>query len=207
MSREKSMRTKFMSLGLLLALLALAAGCSPGNVVVLMPDPDGKVGQVSVSNQGGSQTLTKAGQATFIRDGQTAPAAPVVMKKTEIQERFGEALAARPSPPVSFLLYFHSDSTKLVDASKTLLPKIIAAIKERESVDVSVVGHCDTVGDDDYNLRLSRRRAMAVAKMLTKSGVDPKTLEITSHGKRRPLIPTGDNVREPRNRRVEVTVR
>lgn len=198
---------KFLWLGIILALLGLAAGCSPGNVVVLMPDPNGKVGQVSVSNQGGSQTLTKAGQATFIRDDQTAPEAPVVMKKAEIQQRFGDALAARPSPPVSFILYFQSDSTKLVDDSKALLPKIIAAIKERGSVDVSVVGHCDTVGDDAYNLRLSRRRAIAVAKVLTENGVDPKTLEITSHGKRRPLIPTGDNVREPRNRRVEVTVR
>ena len=198
---------RFMLLGLILAILALTAGCSPGSVVVLMPDPDGKVGKLSVSNQGGKQVLDSPGQATFVMDAQTAPEAPVVMKQAEIQKRFGAALAARPSPPVSFILYFRSDSTRLVKASKALLPKIISAIKARDSVDISVVGHCDTVGDDAYNLRLSRRRAVVVAKILTKNGVDPKALEITSHGKRRPLIPTGDNVREPRNRRVEVTVR
>jgi outer membrane protein OmpA-like peptidoglycan-associated protein len=203
---ESAMKRLTM-LGLILVLLVLAAGCSPGSVVVLMPNPDGKVGQVSVSNQGGSQVLTKAGQATFVRDAQTAPQAPVVMKQAEIDKRFGTALAARPSPPVGFILYFRSDSTKLVKGSKALLPKIISMIKSRESVDISVVGHCDTVGDDAYNLRLSRRRAVVVAKILIKNGVDPEALEITSHGKRRPLIPTGDNVREPRNRRVEVTVR
>jgi outer membrane protein OmpA-like peptidoglycan-associated protein len=194
-------------LGLVLLFLMLAAGCSPGSVVVLMPNPDGKVGQVTVSNQGGSQVLDKAGQATFIKDPQTAPEAPVVMDQAEIQRRFGVALAARPSPPVHYLLYFFSDSTKLVKSSRALLPQIITVIKKRTSVDISVVGHCDTTGSDSYNLRLSRRRAMAVAKILIAKGVDPKTLEITSHGKRRPLIPTGDNVREPRNRRVEVTVR
>lgn len=187
--------------------LALVASCSPGNVVVLMPDPDGKVGKVTVSNQGGSQVLESPGQATFIKNAQTAPEAPVAMDQAEIQRRFGNALAVRPKPPVHFILYFLSDSSELVASSRALLPKIVAAIKERGSVDVSVVGHCDTTGDDSYNLQLSRRRAESVAKMLTGSGVDPGILEITSHGKRRPLIPTGDKVREPRNRRVEVTVR
>jgi outer membrane protein OmpA-like peptidoglycan-associated protein len=201
------MKYRIGLLGFVILFLIMAAGCSPGSVVVLMPDPDGKVGKVSVTNEGGSQVLSSPRQATFVRDAQSAPEAPVVMKQSEIQQRFGEALAARPSPPVSFMLYFRSDSTKLVESSKAQLPKIISTIKKRGSVDVSVVGHCDTVGDDNYNLRLSRRRAISVAKFLTNNGVDPKTLEITSHGKRRLLIPTGDNVREPRNRRVEVTVR
>lgn len=195
-----------MWLGLVLLCLALSA-CAPGNVVVLIPDPDGKVGQVTVTNQGGEQTLSQASQATFIRDAQTSPEKPVVMPEQEINQRFGAALAARPAQPVHFLLYFHPNATDLVDDSKAMLPKIIAVIKQRHSVDVSVVGHSDTTGNDAYNLRLSRQRAEAVAKWLTGQGVDAKSLEITSHGKRRLLIPTGDNVDEPRNRRVEVTVR
>lgn len=194
-------------LGLALVFLSLAACCHPNNVVVLIPDPDGKVGKLVVSNQAGRQVLHEAGQATFITDAQTTPEAPVVMGKAEIQRRFGEALAARPSMPVSFILYFHSDSTELVDSSRALLPQVISAITKRGSVDVSVVGHCDTMGADAYNLQLSRQRAETVAKILTDGGVDPKSLEITSHGKRRLLIPTADNVSEPRNRRVEVTVR
>jgi outer membrane protein OmpA-like peptidoglycan-associated protein len=191
---------------ILLALLALAA-CAPQNVVVLIPDPDGSVGKVVVSNPGGSQALGQAGQASFIEDGQRSPQAPVVMEQAEIQRRFGRALAARPTPPVHFILYFLPNSSKLSDASLALLPQIMRTIKERGSVDVSVVGHTDTVGNDQYNVKLSRQRAEVVAKLLTDHQVDLKHLEITSHGKRRLLVPTGDNVNEPRNRRVEVTVR
>ena len=74
-------------------------------------------------------------------------------------------------------------------------------------MDTSVVGHTDTAGSKEYNYRLSRRRAEAIARLLVAGGVAPDLLEITSHGKDNPVVPTGDNVSEPRNRRVEVTIR
>ncbi len=46
-----------------------------------------------------------------------------------------------------------------------------------------------------------------MARWLIDHKVSPGIIEITSHGKRRLLVPTGDQVAEPRNRRVEVTVR
>ena len=190
-----------------LVLLCLAAGCAPGNVFVLLPDPDGKVGQITVANQGGSQTLTKSGQASGVKDKATKPDAPEVMRGDAIKKEFGDALAAQPKQPVRFLLYFKHDSTELTDESKKLLPKIITVTKERHSVDTSVVGHTDTMGDAKYNVILSGRRAKAVAKLLVKAGIDPDILEITSHGESNLLIPTADEVMEPRNRRVEVTVR
>jgi outer membrane protein OmpA-like peptidoglycan-associated protein len=74
-------------------------------------------------------------------------------------------------------------------------------------VDISVVGHTDTVGMKGYNYSLSMRRARAVSSILLGQGIDPSTLDVTSHGKDNPLVPTGDQVPEPRNRRVEITVR
>jgi len=201
------MRRRIAALALLLVLLALGACAAPQNVVVLLPDPDQKVGKVAVSNAGGSQELSEAGQATFIKDWREAPQAPAAMAPAEIERRFGAALAARPTPPEYFLLHFRSNSTELVKDSLAELPKALAAIQARDSVDVSVVGHCDTRGDDQYNLRLSRQRAAVVARWLTDHQVSPGIIEITSHGKRRLLVPTGDQVAEPRNRRVEVTVR
>ena len=201
------MRFKLAVLGGVLLLLSLAAGCAQRSVLVLIPDPNGKVGKVTISNPAGEQTLDKPGEATTVSGAQAKPDTPTIMDQAEIQRRFGEALAARPSPPLNFILYFRTESTQPVPSSQALLPKILAAIKQRESVDVSVVGHCDTAGSEKYNILLSRRRAEAVARKLIASGVDPKTLEITSHGSRRLLIPTADNVHEPRNRRVEVTVR
>jgi outer membrane protein OmpA-like peptidoglycan-associated protein len=73
-------------------------------------------------------------------------------------------------------------------------------------MDVSVIGHTDTIGTRDYNYQLSLRRARKVADLLASHGVDRNMLDIESHGEDNLLVKTGDQVREPRNRRVEITV-
>lgn len=66
-------------------------------------------------------------------------------------------------------------------------------------------GHCDTVGPRELNQRLSERRALAVRDFLVaRYGVDPSRLETIGRGEDDPLVPTADNVPEPRNRRVQV---
>jgi len=179
----------------------------PKLAVVLLPAADGTVGRVDVSNQAGGRTLERAGEATRIFDAGTAPTEPVLMSAAEIEATFGAALAAQPTPPRHFILYFEQGEAELTPASRAEFPKIVAAVREFASVDTSVVGHSDTVGDARTNMELSLRRALAVGTLLAAEGIDPGTLDISSHGKTNPLVPTGDNVSEPRNRRVEVTVR
>jgi outer membrane protein OmpA-like peptidoglycan-associated protein len=174
---------------------------------VLLPDADGTVGRVIVSNQAGSRTLERAGDATSILDPAAAPTEPATMSAAEIEATFGAALSAQPTPPRHFLLYFEQGSTELTPASQAEFPTIVAAVREYASVDTSVVGHSDTAGDARRNLELSLRRALAVGSLLVAAGVDPGALDITSHGEANPLVPTGDDISEPRNRRVEVTVR
>jgi outer membrane protein OmpA-like peptidoglycan-associated protein len=190
------------------AVLCLTSGCGGReNLFVLLPDPDGKVGAITVTNPEGSVTLTRASEATGIK-GKTAPPEPAFsMEQEEIQEVFGPVLEAEPVPPVHFLLYFLSGSTDLDEASRQELPKIRAAIRDRRSVDISIVGHSDTVGDDEYNVKLSLDRALAVGEILMADGVQKEHLQVTSHGERNLLIETGDGVEESRNRRVEVIVR
>jgi outer membrane protein OmpA-like peptidoglycan-associated protein len=206
-------------LKLFLVVAFLAQGCAaqapapqpaakdPDNVVVLLADPDGHVGRVIVSNSQGSQELTQARAATEVADASRAPSAPSQMDQSQIARIFGEALSAQPPLPVHYILYFDSGSTQLTAESRKLIPEAIRTIRERNSNDVSVVGHSDTTGNREYNNRLSLRRAQAIRQLIIDAGVDPSVLEITSHGKDNPLIPTGDNVAEPRNRRVEITVR
>ena len=179
----------------------------PKNAVVLLPDADGKVGRLIVANQAGQRTLDQAGTATRILDAGTAPTDPETMSAAEIEATFGDALAAQPPPPRHFILYFEQGSTDLTPASRGEFPAIVAAVREYASVDTSVVGHSDTAGDARTNLALSLRRALAVGTLLVSEGLDPGALDITSHGEANLLVPTGDNVSEPRNRRVEVTVR
>jgi outer membrane protein OmpA-like peptidoglycan-associated protein len=87
------------------------------------------------------------------------------------------------------------------------LPDVVQSIRERRAGDVGVVGHTDTVGTRPYNYRLGLRRATRVADLLVAAGVDRSLLDLDSHGEDDLLVPTRDDVDEPRNRRVEITVR
>jgi outer membrane protein OmpA-like peptidoglycan-associated protein len=173
---------------------------------ILLPDEKGKTGAITVTGAGVERTLSEPRQAVTVSTG-APPREPFVMPEDEVRALVGPALSALPPPPIQFILYFRHDSSELTGSSRKEVNEILRAIRDRYPVDVSVVGHTDTMGDRRYNDRLSLRRARAVAALLTTAGVDPSTLDIASHGKDNPLVPTGDQVSEPRNRRVEVTVR
>jgi len=188
--------------------LILVTGCAGSrNLFVLLPDPDGQVGEITVSSEKGTQVLSKPYQATEVTRVDQVPKAPYVMEEKDVTNTFGAALAAQPAPPVSFLLYFKTGTTELTDESLAMIPDIVAAVKNRSVPDISVIGHSDRVGSDEVNRRLSLDRANAVAALLVEKGVDRGMLEITYHGEENPLVPTADNVPEPRNRRVEVNIR
>jgi outer membrane protein OmpA-like peptidoglycan-associated protein len=178
----------------------------PSTQFVLLPDPDGKVGVLEVSNIKGAQTLDKAWQATESA-GSKAPGEAKLMDEKQVRQTFREALDAEPIQPVGFIMYFRPDSAKPSAESLELLPRVIDAIRTRKSTNIVVSGHTDAVSTVDYNHRLSLRRATAVADMLVAKGIDRQNIQITYHGKGNPLVPTPDGVPEPRNRRVEITVR
>lgn len=179
----------------------------PPSLFVLMPDDSGAVGSITVSNPQGSQTLGEAWQSTAVADGANSPAAPTILSAEEVKARFHDALAVQPEPVRRFILYFRQGSKDLTAESQSLIPEVIATIRERSSVDTSVVGHTDTVGSNEANMRLSQERAAIIATILTDAGIDPTMLETSSHGERNLLVPTDDEVSEPLNRRVEITVR
>ena len=198
-----------------IAVLFLATACATApkappppsrDIIVLLPDGQGKTGAIVVSSAGVERRLNRPRQAVTVEPG-SPPGIPTMMPELEVQAIAGPALAALPKPPAQFVLYFDHDSVELTTESQALLQKVIATIRARAPVDVSVVGHTDTVGRKEYNYALSLKRAKAVAALLRRKGIDPSVLHITSHGKDNPLVPTGDQVPEPRNRRVEITVR
>lgn len=190
-----------------LALLVLSA-CAPNNLFVLLEDDDGKVGSIQVQNEAGAQTLNQAGQATGLDRAGQEPVDPFVLEEDEIREVFGEVLDAQPEPPVTFLLYFTTGTSELTAESRALIPEILRTIDGRETAPrIAVVGHTDTLGAADVNAALSLERARSVRDLLLRQALNPEFVELTSHGETNPLVPTEDNVSEPRNRRVEVTIR
>jgi len=179
----------------------------PGQtLVVLLPEEDGKVGRASVSNPSGTADLGAARDSTTASVNQ--PPAPVtVLSEAEVQRLFGAALAALPPPPQRFTLFFRFDSDELTDESRALVPEIVQAVRSRPVPDVLVIGHTDTTGTSASNFELGLKRASTVGNLLVDAGLDTAFIELISHGEEELLVPTADEVAEPRNRRVEIAVR
>jgi outer membrane protein OmpA-like peptidoglycan-associated protein len=203
----------------LVATLAagLVSGCGPQRIqtsappgqalVVLLPDPgDGTVGRVVVSNPAGAAELAAARESTSVSPNQ--PPGPVrVMSEADAQRLFGAALSALPPASRQFVLFFRFESDELTDQSRALIPRVLQAVKGRPFPDVAVVGHTDTTGTAASNIELGLRRANAIRSLLVAAGVDAAVIEVTSHGEADLLVKTADEVLEPRNRRVDITVR
>jgi peptidoglycan-associated lipoprotein len=187
---------------LLLTVLALV-GCASKSYVVLLEDPRGGVGQITLTGKNGTQLIDRALYAADL-DAAKAPE-PVDMRRFE--KDFSAVLAARPVLPVHYLLYFQTGGSELTDESRAQLPVILAEIAGRPVADVSVIGHTDTVGSADANEALALQRAQGIAALLIAQGMKPFALVVESHGERDLLVPTPDETEEARNRRVEISVR
>ena len=71
---------------------------------------------------------------------------------------------------------------------------------------IAVTGHTDTSGSPTYNMALSLRRANAVKDALVREGIPAAAIGVTGRGETQLLVQTGDNVKEPQNRRVEIVL-
>ncbi len=176
----------------------------PASYVVLLNNADGSTGQLKVTTRAGDTVLATAGQASRLAGaaGQTFE-----VKRDKISQDFGAAMAASPVKPVSFLLYFLPGGARLAPESEADVLKILAAVAARPVPDISVIGHTDTSGEALANERLGMERARYVAGLLAGIRLDPRNVTIESHGETNLLVATPDETPEPRNRRVEVTVR
>lgn len=195
-------------IALILAALVLGGCATPPPpakkaYVVLLQSPDGSTGQIVVTGTKGSQVVNQAKTGVAL-DGASA-AQPVTEEM--LKRDFGDAMSARPLLPKRFLLYFDTGGTRLTADSMALIPKIIAESTQWPAVDISVIGHTDTVGKPDLNERLALARAQSVAELLSNRGLKPHALSVESHGERNLLIQTPDETAEPRNRRVEISLR
>jgi len=194
--------------GLVLAgAVACATTPSPtrSDLVVLLPGHDGKVGAVVVQEGGREVVLNtayasaKTGPDGRLAAGQATP--------DEVKTIFADALTAEPPRPVTFILYFVEATDQFTPESQALVDQVMVAIASRPAPELTVAGHTDTVGTAQFNDALSLRRAERVRVLLIGRGIAPDSITAIGRGKRELRVPTADNTAEPRNRRVEITVR
>jgi outer membrane protein OmpA-like peptidoglycan-associated protein len=103
-------------------------------------------------------------------------------------------------------LKFEFDRAELRPQDRELLSRIAGILMTSRDYSVSVNGHTDDVGSEEYNQKLSERRAEAVRDYLLGAGLPPEILSVTGHGKSRPLLPGSSEAARARNRRVELGI-
>jgi outer membrane protein OmpA-like peptidoglycan-associated protein len=135
-----------------------------------------------------------------------------------LKVRFGAPAAPPPvtappaPPPVAvapqkqvFIVFFEFDKSSLTADGRRVVDAAAAAFKTGKS-SVAIAGYTDLAGTQQYNLALSKRRADTVKTALVRDGVPAAAIDEKWFGKQNPRVPTADGVREPQNRRVEVTM-
>ncbi len=101
---------------------------------------------------------------------------------------------------------FDTDSAQVKPEFRRTLNSVATVLNHYDQTYIYVDGHTDTVGNREYNYDLSELRAESVAEMLVQRSVLPGRLIVRGFGETDPLVPTGDNVNEPENRRVELQI-
>lgn len=115
-----------------------------------------------------------------------------------------------PSEPMKienakYIVFFDWDESKLNAGANAILDAAAEEAKGRQLVSIDLVGHTDTSGSRDYNQKLSMKRSNIVRDAMVQRGVDANLLSVNHRGENELLVDTPDGVREPANRRTEIT--
>lgn len=101
-------------------------------------------------------------------------------------------------------LNFFSGSAELTDGAKEILDEMAEALLAYPDLRIRVAAHTDSLGDDQENMLLSRRRALSVSKHLVAAGVSKFRLEAVSYGETQPIATNKTREGRSSNRRVEL---
>jgi OOP family OmpA-OmpF porin len=99
---------------------------------------------------------------------------------------------------------FDFDKATIRADAVAILDEAVEILREQPGIDVSVDGHTDALGTDQYNQRLSERRARAVADYLARHGIDRGRLQPRGFGESHPVAGNDTEEGRAQNRRVEL---
>lgn len=188
-----------------LSAAVLCAACAPAGRVILLPQPERPSAVVVSTAQGGSAELAAPYAAAEL--GHKGELQPTQSSEAEVRERYPVLLKLAPPPPQRFTLNFLPGTSDLTPESAAELDQVFATARARSGGEIVIVGHTDRQGTADANDALSLQRANAIRDLLVGKGFRPELIEPVGRGEREPVVPTDDDVPEPRNRRAEIVVR
>lgn len=103
-------------------------------------------------------------------------------------------------------VFFDFDETSLKPASISSLKRLVKFLEDHPAVSILIAGHTDNVGNDTYNVSLSRRRAEKVRAFLIDSGIPGERIDTRGEGSSSPLRPNDTEENRSYNRRIEVVI-
>jgi OOP family OmpA-OmpF porin len=123
-----------------------------------------------------------------------------VLEQTQTTQQTTQQVQQGP-----FLVFFDWDKSVLTADARRVLDQVVT--RERNNTQgFHLIGHADKSGPDNYNMKLSQRRADAVKAYLVSKGIAANRITTEARGERDPLVQTADGVREPQNRRVAINI-
>lgn len=142
-------------------------------------------------------------QAMAELEANLQPPAPAI-----VEEPMG--FGVDPNAPMQaenamYLVFFDWDKSTLTSGALNVLDAVAQEVAKNPPGTVTVIGHTDTSGPTKYNERLAFRRSNAVRDALVERGVDANIIMVDARGETELLVSTPDNVREPANRRVNIS--
>jgi peptidoglycan-associated lipoprotein len=172
-------------------------------------DPDGDAVTYRWSAPGGSFSPTDAASTTWTAPGQTGDV-PVTVTATD--SRGGSATATRTirvvqREEVTFEdVHFDFDRFNLRPDALKLLDDAVAKIQANPDIRVTIEGHADSIGTQQYNLALGERRANSAREYLISRGIPAARLQTVSYGEDRPIADNNTAQGRAQNRRAHLVV-
>lgn len=109
-----------------------------------------------------------------------------------------------PTPPTNqSIVYFNFDSSKIDSQAENVIYKHIQFLRKNPNFTITLEGHADARGDDDYNKALGNSRAMAIKEILISENIDESKINIVSFGENKPAISGDSEIARSFNRRAK----
>jgi outer membrane protein OmpA-like peptidoglycan-associated protein len=103
-------------------------------------------------------------------------------------------------------IFFEFNKAELKSESFYELDNLVQILKDNSKMEIQISGHTDNIGNDEYNLKLSKDRAVSVLNYLISKGIDAKRLSCEGYGETKPIADNNTEEGRVLNRRVEFTI-
>ncbi|MBI4840656.1 MAG: peptidoglycan-associated lipoprotein Pal [candidate division NC10 bacterium] len=186
--------------GVLLLTVGLLSGCPKKPEV-------GQAGPAAIGPQAGVPAAPPAA-APAPRAGDIPVTRPAPPAEAAIRPA-PPAVPASPTAPAAVPLrdiFFDYDKSNVRDDQKAALNENVAWLKANPAVKITIEGHADERGTNEYNLALGERRAKATKDYLVATGIEATRIATISYGEERPFVLGHDESAWKWNRRAHFVI-